>query len=272
MVSTSQKYPPISIDQSFSNTFDNIKLLDPHEPRRMLGAITAPDGNSRAQKETLLSKSRMWSIKMKSTYLNKYDVSLSFRQGLVPGIEYPVGVSLLSKSDCDEIMRPSIPELLHKLGFTSTLARDIIYGPFQYGGLGIPNLYVSQGIQKIQLCLGHLRKSDQTGNIIEIAIGVLQQEVGISVPVLESSYNDFEFTASHSWAKCLWQFLSYSESSIRIDNIWIPPPTYSNDVNIMDVVHTWDIPKEQIYKINLCRLAKRVYYLGDLLDTTKTRL
>ena len=53
---------------------------------------------------------------------------------------------------------------------------------------------------------------------------------------------------------------------------WTPQPTFQYDVNIAEVVATWDIPESTKYSINICRLYKQVYFLGDLLEPYATKL
>ena len=40
------------------------------------------------------------------------------------------------------------------------IARDIVHGPSQLGGLNFKNLYTENGVQKIELMLGHLPTHD----------------------------------------------------------------------------------------------------------------
>ena len=54
--------------------------------------------------------------------------------------------------------------------------------------------------------------------------------------------------------------------ALHIPTAWTPPRAFSKDINIMDIVNTWNINDDTKYKINICRLFKRCYYLGELLD------
>jgi len=72
----------------------------------------------------------------------------------------------------------------------------------------------------------------------------------------------------HSWMKQLWKFLEEIGGLIRHVNVWTPIPKFSNDSNIMEAVAQWDISDAMKYKINACRLYKRCYFIGDLLDPT----
>ena len=97
MVNTADKYPPLSIDQTFKNAPHTIKLLNPSTGRKMLGAISAPDGNTSEQYQALLQKAKLWGTKIKTSYLNRFDVTMSLRQGIIKSLEYPLGVSLMDE-------------------------------------------------------------------------------------------------------------------------------------------------------------------------------
>ena len=61
--STHKSMPNIEITQGFKQTTQNIKVISPNTPRKMLGAMTTPSGNLKAQKTTLLQKSKQWKTK-----------------------------------------------------------------------------------------------------------------------------------------------------------------------------------------------------------------
>ena len=272
MVNTAEKYPPLQVDQTFTGNTEDIILLNPSEGRKMLGTVSAPDGNTKDQEKELYEKAQNWGNKIKSGYLNRYDVSMSLRQGIMKALEYPLGVSLISEDQCKHIMSPILSPFLQKLGINSKTSREIIHGPIQYGGLQVPHLYSSQGIQKVRMLLGHCRKQDKTGCIIKIALGTLQQEVGISTPILENDFDRYKEVASLSWIKRLWEFISKIEGKIHITGTWTPPPCYQNDTNIMELVSSWGLHSTLFHQINLCRLYLRIYYVGEMLDTSKVRL
>ena len=147
-----------------------------------------------------------------------------------------------------------------------------MHGPYKYGGLNFPNLYLESGIQKLRLLLGHIRKQDKTGEILRVALGCAQQEVGISTPILEADFTRYGRTCSTSWIHHLWSFLSTVDGTIKYPSSWVPSPTFSNDINLMEYMERQKVDLHIIRIFNTCRLYKKVYYLGDLLDPSGTRL
>jgi len=271
MMPTASKYNNLEIDQCFNNEPDTIKLLDPHEARKMLGAYTAPDGNCEKQYQVLYEISKKWGQRVANGYLNRFDVQNSFKLGLIPALQYPLGVGVLSEHQCDQLLVPAMSTLLNKMGVVRSVNRDIVHSPFQYGGFSIPNLYTIQGYHKVQMVLGHLRKMDVTGEIITIAIATVQQEIGITQSFMLLRFSSYEYLVSPCWIKEVWRFIDSISGRIRMTKDWVPLPTYSKDINLMETVMSWDIPNSTKRIINLCRLKKKVYFLGDLYETNGKR-
>jgi len=86
-------------------------------------------------------------------YLNRFDVQNSFKLGLIPALQYPLGVGMLTEAQCDSLLVPAMSTSLNKMGVVKTINRNIVHGPYQYGGFAIPNLYTIQGYHKIQMML-----------------------------------------------------------------------------------------------------------------------
>ena len=99
----------------------------------------------------------------------------------------------LSDDQCAQVVRPAIKALLAKLGLPATTPRLLLYGPSQYRGLNLPNLYVQGYIIKIMVIVDHWQKGDTTATILEIILGTSQQQMGTSKPILEANYDKCSF-------------------------------------------------------------------------------
>jgi len=263
---THENLAPVPIIQGINQGIEYIRTEDPSKARRMLGVYVAPDGNSKKQFQVLRTKSEVWSKRVRSQHLNGYETLMAYNQGIMKSLEYPVGSSHLTKNQCEKIQSPALKICLQKNGIASTISRRYIFGPTRYGCLGLQELYTELGTQKVEMLIGHARKNDNTNKILRISLGCLQQEVGITRSVLQCAYDTFSGWATHSWMKQLWQFLSTIGGTIRHIETWTPKPTFSRDVNIMEEVAQWEVTQETKYKINICRLFKRCYFISDLLD------
>ena len=116
----------------------------------MLGVYTAPNGNTKKQCEVLLTKSRKWSNRIKNYPMKPFETMMSYKQGILKTLEYPVGPSLLEEHDCHQIQSLSLTTCLQKCGVNSKINRDLIFGPICYGCLGMHKLQTENGIQKVK--------------------------------------------------------------------------------------------------------------------------
>ena len=120
--SESQKtHSPIQIKQGLNQEETQIQLISPKESRRMLGVYTAPDGSSKKQADVLINKSRKWQQAIRDHPLHPHETLMSYRQGIMKSLEYPLGPSLLSKPQCHQIQSPALTECLKRNGIVSTI-------------------------------------------------------------------------------------------------------------------------------------------------------
>lgn len=166
-----------------------MNLLPPSTACKMLGIYTAPDSNSKEQAITLQQKPECWekAVKLKSLY--QYKILLAYHHGIIKSLEYPLGASLMTESQCKHAQSPALTTTLQKYGIIFTISRDIVHGPTKYKGLNFLNLYTVVGTQKVCILLGHIQKQDKTGKILTIALGYSQQEIGISTLILMNPYS-----------------------------------------------------------------------------------
>ena len=166
----------------------------------------------------------------------------------------------ITEKDCDDIIRPALNVLLTKLHIPKTICRKLLYGPARYGGMQLPNLYVHGKILKIMMLIGHMQKEDSTMPILRTSLGNIQQQMGTSIPVLESNFSKYGFLVEKCWIKHMWQFLHEINGTVAIEDAWMPESTHNGDLMIMDKVMEISLPTKTIQQFNLRRLQKRVYF------------
>ena len=272
LVPTKDKYPPLTITTSYSNETFHIKLANPDEAFKMLGAFVALDGNVKEQIKVLKKYADKWAAKMKLAYLTPHEAIVAYTQVLFPALVYPLAMIALTEKECDSIIQLAIAALLQKINLPKITSRLLLYGHPRLGGLGLPNLYVHSNILKTMMLLGHLQKNDSTATIMTIALGTAQQQIGISIPLLESNYSKYEFLLEPCWLKTVWKFLHEIGGSITIPSIWIQKSPFTKNICIMDKILEMNIPAESISKFNLCRLFKEVHFLTDIMDSRFKKL
>lgn len=231
----------------------------------MLGAYVAPDGNVYLQVEILYNKSKKWALKINNSHLSPHDAYTVFELVLMPALVYPIGAIPITEEQCQHILGPALQALLPKLGFSATLARDLVHAPSRYGGPGLSNLYTYAGNARINMFIGHLRKGDATADILKISLGCCQQELGIGNNFLTKRYHKYGWLLQNCWLKELWVFLDKIGGSLEIMNDWVQE-NREGDIFLMNVVHDLQLSPDKIRIFNMCRLHKKVTFISEILD------
>ena len=266
-----EKCEPIRIRQGINQGLDSIILKNPHEVFRMLGGFVAPDGNTKMQVEVLYKKSKAWAVKITSSRLNVYEAFETYQQILIPALIYPLGAIPVREDDCRKMLGPALKALLPKLGLEATLSRNIVHTVPRYGGPDIMHIYTQAGIMKIKIFLCHWRKGDETAKILRISLGCCQQEIGIGHGVLQKSFEKYSWILQDCWVKELWKFLSEINGTIQIEDDWIQERC-ENDTFLMQIIYEMALSKDQIRQLNVCRLAKHITFLSEILHHDKQTL
>ena len=97
-----QKYLP-SMPIKQQSHFHDLHLLSPKQSRRMLGVLTAPDGNSKEQASTLRAKAEQWSKSLTAKSFYQHEALLSHHHALTPAIQFPLGASILNEQQCEHM-------------------------------------------------------------------------------------------------------------------------------------------------------------------------
>lgn len=63
---------------------------------------------------------------------------------------------------------------------------------------------------------------------------------------------------------CIWQFLETIGGTINHSSGWVPTKTTESDINIMELLLQMGYDDQTIRKVNLCRLAKKVYFVSEI--------
>jgi hypothetical protein len=81
-----------------------------------------------------------------------------------------------------------------------------VYGPIEYQGLGIPDLYTSQELSHIERILKYSHLDDDiTRQLIRASVEQLKPEIGCNGPTLSLPYEDFAKLATNCWIRQTWQ-------------------------------------------------------------------
>ena len=140
-----------------------------------------------------------------------------------PSFEFPLPITCFSKEQCRLLQKAFTGPFLSKMGLSSKTDRTLIFAPYHYSGFAIADTWVQQGLQHLQLLLGHLCQQNQVRNLLHINIETLQIIIGHPQPPLSYPYKDIRHIAPPSWLTTTWEFLNDIEGTITLTGPWNLP-------------------------------------------------
>jgi hypothetical protein len=137
-------------------------------------------------------------------------------------------------------------------GIARTFPRALVYGLIEYQGLGIPNLYINQGLSHIERILKYSHLDDDIpGQLIRASVEQLKLEIGCNGLTLSLPYVHFSKLATKCWIRQTWQFMNTYQ--IRIEDT---SPDISlgraNDQLLIPLFHETGLRDDHLHRLNLC--------------------
>ena len=240
-----------------------LERLASDDAQRTLGVRQAPDGNNEAQFQYMVGVAKEWADNIRTGHLPRRLTWQSLNTAILKTLEYPLTATTLTEKECGEIMKPILKAGLSHSGIVSTLPRDLVFSPIKYQGLGLPDLYVTQGITHIQQILKFCRSQAITGTLLRCSMEELKVELGLPGPVLSKAFSAFGILATDSWLKHTWKFLSSNDMAIE-DVLEEIPERAENDQYLMQAFYNAGFRGWELRRLNLCRLYLQVATISDL--------
>jgi hypothetical protein len=122
-------------------------------------------------------------------------------------------------------LKLTLAALLPKLPLNRNIARSIVFGPIEYGGLAIKTLYSIQSIGQLTLYVGHGREKHKTSTLLNISLSFMQLSVGTCTSVLKLPFSTYGVWLESSWLGSFWRFLQRASLSINLTPQWLPTHT-----------------------------------------------
>jgi len=124
-----------------------LRRLRVDEAERTLGVYIAPDGNMTEQARRLRRKAEEWAEHTRTGILPRHLAWESFKTTITRTLAFPLAATTLSAEECRHIMAPAKRVALSCSGVACTIANPVACGPTSHLGLGVPALYIHQGVE-----------------------------------------------------------------------------------------------------------------------------
>ncbi len=182
-------------------------------------------------------------------------------------LEYPLLVTTFSSEDCRGILQPALEVGLPTSGICQNMNRAIVHAPLCFQGLGIPSLYVSQGISHIEALLNE--PPLEAGSLLIFSAEDLKLEVGLPGHLLQQDYKRFQRAITPCWWMSTWEFAHIGQIWLE-DNLLDLPLQRIHDQYITNIFLKAGSTGKFLGRSNQCRIFLQAVSLSDI--TTGDRL
>ena len=248
--------------------------LTPDQGLRLLGVRMSLSGDF--QDEFLHRKAQVQTLagKMRATAFDERDAWLIYQTRYRPMIRYCLPITTFTERQCNQIQSPFICIFLNKLIMNRHTPRVVVWGPSRFGGLEVMNVAVEQFAAHVFLLITSIRKGNETGRSMILAMGMYQITLGCANPFwdLDPDFYPTQPPAQLS-LQYLWNNLRGIGATLHLPGMWTPTTTFDGDSALMDeFVYTARARKGtslhlrpiQLALANSCRLYLKVTWLSDI--------
>jgi hypothetical protein len=239
-----------------------VNQLSPSTSYKYLGMHIALDGNMWSQEQSLQQLCDKFIIVFAQSSFSTMDIHQCYTTVFAPAIKYVFPGTSLSESFLYKLQLPILNLVLPKLGFNQHMPRDVVLAPLHFGGLGLMDLYVEQGVAHIMFILGQIRSFSPAADTILILLESYQISSGLPD-------NPFQFTkvqsyVSSPWVQSVQQFLCQCNATIALPGLHIIGLLRQNDAFIMHTAVALGFSASDLSCINQCRLFLQVMTLSEI--------
>lgn len=165
MTDLSEQATPIQIQEFGKEEFTTIAIKAPEVAHKTLGVWKSMIGNDSTHVNHLKTRSVNMSSIVATSGLRPYQADVALRMIYTPAMTYSLLAVNISEKILNKIQAKSLKSFIPALGFNRNFPREIILGPKEFGGEGIPHLHTESHIHKIEIFMANLRGNTELGTL-----------------------------------------------------------------------------------------------------------
>ena len=184
-----------------SGELQPVRQINYNEPAVTLGVALRVDRDNSGVVAHLEDKTRDWDDQMKSAFLYRFEAILSIMTTISRTWSYPLQVTTMAWEECERIIVIAYDVILSKMGINKKISKIFRFAPTSIGGLGLPHLYIMQGIAHILAILNHCNRDTQIGHMLVAQLELACIEVGTGQHLFELPFQPYSALLTHCWIR-----------------------------------------------------------------------
>jgi hypothetical protein len=250
-------------------TLTRLHALD---SERTLGSRICPKGSMKKEKSYLRECTDTWADHIRIGKLPRRLTWQALLSTIMRTLSYPLPLTTFTRKECDMIMVPVLRVALSHSGVCNSIPRAIVYAPLKYQGLGVPDIFIEQGLTKLLRLIKFGRKSHHlTSSLIRHNCEAMKMEMGLNGYLFQHDPTIWDAMISATWLKRTWKFAAQHRIELR-DNLEDFKMKRIHDELLMKKFQQMGFQGQDLYKLNTCRLHLQVITISDITDGTGERV
>jgi hypothetical protein len=238
---------------------------------KTLGAMTSPDGSSRALIEMMQEKVQKWVNDVKNGHLHQRNVWFSLKVQLCSRIGYGLCSSTASFNELDRTLHWQYYQILPLGGVLCTTTMESRTIDAGFNGVGLPHLGVEALIAMLNKISMHYGCNTAVGRFMKASYSLFLVEMGLSLQPMQESYERYTYLLTHSWMKMIWEKVSMFGLKVVVAELQLKYPR-EGDHFIMQVLIELGFTKDKLWILNRVQVFLQVLFLLDLLTASGQKI
>jgi len=234
-------------------------------PNEGLGFRICPDGNQQALFDKVYEDITKICKALSGAYITERMSRQALQQRIAPKIRYPLHLSSFEEAKhCDKLNAPIKTTLLPSMGINRNVPDALVYGPEEYGGMEMPEVYTMQDQVQLEYMLKQLRWDKTVANDLLVTLDNIQLDTGQVKPILWDTRRKIEYV-DKGLLISLRNRMCEIGAQLWIESAWTPPLQREKDASIMEAfMEIKGIKRWELEAANRVRLYLRVVTIADL--------
>jgi exonuclease III len=242
------------------------------EAHKTLGTWKSALRTQKKQYEVMLTKSNEYARTILSSPVTRKETWTAYYAVYLPRNTFILPTSYFTMKQLNRIQMRATSATLAKGGYVSTMPRAVVFGPAQYSGMAMRQLWVEQLVQQTQTIVKHIRCPGDCNLMFRIALSWAQLSTGMGFHLLEYPGLWVPQLECH-WLTSIRTGLAAITGSIECFESFLVPHAREGDTHIMDAICDCQrFTATQVKQINACRIYLQVLLLSDITTPCGTRM
>ena len=165
-----------------------------------------PHHKTKLEVSRLKTKAHKLAQRISAASFSCNEAYMLYRSYYLPSISYSFPAGIMTFKESEKVQGQVIQALINGMGYNRHTPRAIIFGPYEFGGVGLSHLFSEQGSIKTMSIIQQIRQNRPLGKVLRIQFQWAQRVAGTELPILEDD-RDLPQLHEEPWINTLHDFL-----------------------------------------------------------------